>query len=327
MKPVFAILAFALLTTCCIASPPKATAPESKPPVYRILQSRTGKEMTLAQVADELAARDVVYFGELHDNAAGHQVYAELAKLLADRRPDFVLSMEMFERDVQGVVNDYLLGRIDEATFLKHSRPWKNYARDYRPLVELARERKRDVIAGNLPRPVASRVASKEGTMSPFLPRTTTSPLDKYWELFGEAMKDHPGAAGGGDTADLVVRMYRAQCAKDDAMAEGMADYLATNPHRQPLVIQCNGSFHSDYGLGTAARLAQRTPLAQAAIISMIAVPDVAKADVTDDRKKAHYLLIVPAPPKPAVNAKSTMKAKPPAKAGAKKLPETKPKG
>jgi uncharacterized iron-regulated protein len=330
MKSLFAILALSLLTTYCVAGPPQATAPESKPPVYRFIQSRTGKELTLTQVADELAARDVVYFGELHDNAAGHQVYAELAKLLADRRPDFVLSLEMFERDVQGVVNDYLRGRIDEAAFLKHSRPWKNYARDYKPLVELARERKRDVIAGNLPRPVASRVARKEGCLSPFLPRTTTAPLDRYWELFGEAMQDHPGAKGpgagaGADAADVVGRMYRAQCAKDDAMAEGIADYLATNPHREPLVIHCNGSFHSDYGLGTAMRLAQRAPLAQAAIISMIAVPDVAKADVTDDRKRAHYLLIVPAPPKPPAPAKPPAKAKP-AKSDKKKLPETKPK-
>ena len=68
----------------------------------------------------------MVYFGELHDNVTGHQVYAELAKLLADRRTDLVISMEMFECDVQGVLNDYLRGRIDEATFLKHSRPWKN---------------------------------------------------------------------------------------------------------------------------------------------------------------------------------------------------------
>jgi uncharacterized iron-regulated protein len=256
----------------------------------------------------------VVYLGELHDNVAGHQVYAELAKLLADRRPDFVISMEMFERDVQGVVNDYLRGRIDEAAFLKHSRPWKEYARDYRPLVELARERKQDVIAGNLPRPVAGKVASKEGSMSPFLPRATTAPLDRYWELFAETMKGHPGADGA------VERMYRAQCAKDDAMAEGIADYLATHPHRQPLVIHCTGSFHTDYGLGTAARLAQRAPLAQAAIVSMIAVPDVAKAEATNDRKKAHYLLIVTAPPKPPAPAK------PPEK-GEKKPAQPKPKG
>jgi uncharacterized iron-regulated protein len=315
MKSLFSILSLTLFPTWCFADPPKTTAPQTKLPAYRLIHCRTGKEMTLAQVADELAARDVVYFGELHDNVAGHQVYAELAKLLTDRRPDFVLSMEMFERDVQGVVNDYLRGRIDEATFLRHSRPWKNYARDYRPLIELTRERRRDVIAGNLPRPVASKVASKEGSTSPFLPRATTAPLDRYWELFNEAMKGHPGADGGFD------RMYRAQCAKDDAMAEGIADYLETNPHRQPLVIHCNGNFHSDYGLGTAARLAQRAPLAQAAIVSMVAVPNVAKADVTNDCKRAHYLLIVTAP------EKTPAPAKPSQKAVEKKLPKTKPKG
>jgi len=271
---------------------PKRKAPEANP-AYRLIHCRTGKEISITQLADDLSSRDVVYFGELHDNVCGHQVYAELARLLADRRADLVISMEMFERDVQGVVNDYLRGRIGEAEFLKHGRPWKDYVRDYKPLIELARERKLDVIAGNLPRPVARKVSSKEGSMSPFLPRTTTAPMDQYWELFGEAMKEHPGADGA------VERMYRAQCAKDDAMAEGIADYLASNPHRQPLVIHCNGSFHSDYGLGTAARLAARVPLAQAAIISMIAFPDVAKADVSNSIKKAHYLLVVPAPPKP----------------------------
>jgi uncharacterized iron-regulated protein len=293
---------------------PSASA-DPQPPAYRLVHSRTGQEMTLTQLAEELAARDVVFFGELHDNVAGHQVYAELAKLLVERRIDLVLSMEMFERDVQGVVNDYLRGRIDEATFLKHSRPWPNYAQDYKPLLELARARKLDVIAGNLPRPVASKVASKEGSTSPFLPRITTAPMDRYWELFGEAMKGHPNADGA------VERMYRAQCAKDDAMAEGIADYLAANPHRQPLVIHCNGNFHSDYGLGTATRFARRTPLAQVAILSMIAVPDVAKADLTQERKKAHYLLVVPAPAKPATVVK------PPEKPGEKKPTETKPKG
>jgi uncharacterized iron-regulated protein len=312
MKPRFLLLALMLLPTDSFANPPKTPALEIKPPGYRFLHCRTGDDVTLAQVAEELAARDVVYFGELHDHVAGHQIYVELTNLLADRRPDFVLSLEMFERDVQGVVNDYLRGRIDEATFLKYSRPWKNYVRDYKPLVELTRERKRDVIAGNLPLHVAAQVASKEGSLSPFLPRVTTAPLDRYWELFRETMKGHPGAEGG------LERLYRAQCAKDDAMAEGIANYLATNPHRQPLVIHCNGNFHSDYGLGTAVRLAQRVPLAQVAIISMIAVADVANADVTNDRKKAHYLLIVTAP------QKSTAPAKPPVKSGEKNVQETK---
>ncbi|MFO0938532.1 MAG: ChaN family lipoprotein [Gemmataceae bacterium] len=266
---------------------------DAKTPVFRLIHSRTGKEVTLQQMADDLAARDVVYFGELHDNVTGHRVYANLASELVTRRPDAVISMEMFEKDVQGVLNDYLRGRVDEATFLKFSRPWKDYARDYKPLVELARDRKLDVLAANLPRPVASKVASKEGSTSPFLPKLTTAPQDQYWELFAETMKGHPGMEGA------VERMYRAQCAKDDAMAESMAGYITTNPHRHPLVIHCNGNFHSDYGLGTMYRLTTRLPLLQSANISMIAVADVAKADVTTDMKKAHYLLIVPAPPKP----------------------------
>lgn len=275
----------------------------STTPAYRLVHSRTGKELTLAQVADDLATKDIAFFGEFHDNVVGHQAYAELAKLVAERRPDLVISMEMFERDTQGVMNDYLRGRIDEPAFLQHSRPWKDYVRDYRPLVELARTKKLDVIAGNLPRSVASKVASKEGSTSPFLPRRTTAPADRYRELFDETMKGHPGVEGATD------RMYQAQCAKDDAMAEGIADYLNANPHRQPLVIHCNGNFHSDYGLGTAMRVAQRVPLAQQAIISMIAVPDVATADFSNHRKKAHYLLIVPSPavvPKPKSNAAPT---------------------
>lgn len=277
---------FALLLLSAQPSPPPTAT-------YRLIHSRTGQELTLAALADELATRDVVFFGELHDNIVGHQVYGELAGLLAERRPDLVISMEMFERDTQGVVSDYIRDRIDEPSFLKHSRPWKDYARDYRPLIELARARKSDVIAGNLPRPVAAKVASKDGSASQFLPRFTTAPKDRYWELFVEAMKDHPGAEGS------VDRMYQSQCAKDDAMAEGIADYVNSNPHRQPLVVHCNGNFHSDYGLGTAARVAQRIPLAQQAVISMVAAPDVTKAEIINHRKKGHYLLIVPKPPEP----------------------------
>lgn len=290
-----------LAVLLAFADPPVAPPPR---PVkeFRLVETRSGRELSPGQLAAELAARDVVYFGELHDNVVGHRVYSQLAGLIADRHPDVVIAMEMFERDVQGVVDDYLRGRIDEPTFLKHSRPWKEYARDYRPLIELARARKLDVIAGNLPRPVAAKVASKEGTTSPYLPRSTTAPQDRYWDFFTETMKGHAGADGG------MERMYRAQCAKDDAMAEGIADYLGSHPHREPLVIQCNGNFHSDYGLGTATRVAQRVPLAQSAVISMIAVPDVARADVAKDLAKAHYLLIVPAPPKPAVPVQPLVK-------------------
>jgi hypothetical protein len=90
--------------------------------------------------------------------------------------------------------------------------------------------------------------------------------------------------------------MYRAQCAKDDAMAEGIAEYLASRPNRTPLVVHRCGNFHCDYGLGTVARLHERAPLLQVAVVSMAAVPDVAKPDLAKHLRKAHYLLLVPQP-------------------------------
>jgi hypothetical protein len=58
MKPLFFILALTLLPTSSFANSPKTPAPETKAPAYRLIHSRTGNEMTLAQVADALAARD-----------------------------------------------------------------------------------------------------------------------------------------------------------------------------------------------------------------------------------------------------------------------------
>ena len=69
------------------------------------------------------------------------------------------VSLEMFERDVQGVVDGYLAGSIPESQFLQESRPWPRYATDYRPLVEMAKSEGWTVVAANLPRRVASAVA------------------------------------------------------------------------------------------------------------------------------------------------------------------------
>jgi uncharacterized iron-regulated protein len=72
----------------------------------------------------------------------------------------------MFERDVQDILDAYLEGNISEKTFLKQSRPWPNYLKDYRPLIEFARKKGMPVIAANIPRGTAAAVAM-ENKVSP----------------------------------------------------------------------------------------------------------------------------------------------------------------
>ena len=92
---------------------------------------------------------DAVLVGEIHTDPVGHWVEAELVRRALGRfdigeesgalRP-MALSMEMFERDVQEVVNEYMADLITESQFMSSARPWEFYATDYRPMVESPRK-------------------------------------------------------------------------------------------------------------------------------------------------------------------------------------------
>src|SRR5439155_26773523 len=114
------------------------------------------------------------------------------------------LALEMFERDVQDVLDEYVSALIVEQHFKDASRPWKNYVQDYRPLVEFARANKLAVLASNAPRRYVNRVGrlgaaslrdipdpSRRGL--PPLPYGAASPA--YTAKFNDLMKNGHGPA------------------------------------------------------------------------------------------------------------------------------------
>ncbi len=228
---------------------------------YRIVESQSGDAMSISDLADALVDQDVVFLAEEHDNKAAHRTHLELVKELHGLRPYMVISLEMFERDVQQDLMMYLLDYIGEEEFLRDARPWANYEEDYRPFVEYAKAEGLMVIAANVPRALAAQVA-QEGLEAvagnAYAAREVSVPKDEYWEAFGEAMAEHLGA---GDEEDLL-RFYQAQCLKDDTMAESIVDYLVGDRQRggNALVVHVNGRMHSDGGMGTAARVRLRDP-------------------------------------------------------------------
>jgi uncharacterized iron-regulated protein len=262
------------------------------PPGCLIVEARDGRTITLEEAAEDLARRDVVFLGEDHDSQMGHQAQLAIAQAIHARHKGVILSLEMFERDVQGLLDDYVRGRIDEAAFLKQARPWKDYQTHYRPLIEWAKGAELDILAANVPRAAAKAVSdgeTPEPRWAPFLPRSTTVPEDAYWQRFQAAMKGHVGAEG----SEALRRYYAAQCLKDDAMAETIADALARNGHRRMIVIHLCGKFHSDFGEGTAKRVLTRRPLTQMAVLTMEGIK-TAEQDITDARQRGHYVVAVP---------------------------------
>src|SRR5215210_6532879 len=125
----------------------------------RVFDTAEGRFIDFETMIAALTAASVVFVGEQHDDPNTHRLELAILEGLRRRKVTPVVSLEMFDRDVQGAVREYLEGRIGEDEMLKTARPWPRYATDYRPLIELAREQHWQVAAANVPRRIASIVA------------------------------------------------------------------------------------------------------------------------------------------------------------------------
>lgn len=286
-------------------SPAASPAPSYVP--HRVVRTAKQRFEDFETLAAELAHADIIFFGEQHNDPATHRMQLALLEAVARRRDDVVLSLEMFERDVQPLLDGYLNGTHPEDSLLAGGRPWPRYRTDYRDLVELARARGWPVIAANIPRPMAAAV-SRAGlgfldTLSAdrrvFAAAELACPVgrDPYFTRFLATMDgmptNHGGPGGPEDPAarqQALVRIYQAQCAKDETMAESIA--AAWRPGT--LVIHMNGAFHSDFHLGTVNRAGRRLPKgARIRVITAVPVTDLDAVDRTSDRKRADWLIYV----------------------------------
>jgi len=261
----------------------------TRAPDWRAIDGRSGAPVSFEQMADELSRMDVVFLGEVHDSAIGHELQLAMTRALHERVRRLAVSLEMIERDCQLDLDLYLSGRIDEADFVERSRPWGNYYRDYRPVVEFARREGLPVIAGNIPRYLARRVARKglEDVARELLaPREVLAEPGPYRERFVQAMGGH-----GGMQDAVMDRVYASQCIKDEAMAESIADHLEREPGT--LVVHWVGKFHSDYHLGTVENLLRRIPGLRVGVVSMFPGTRNPKKITPEQRSAGDFLWLV----------------------------------
>ena len=215
---------------------------------------------------DMLLEYNIVFFGEEHGSRMSHDAELSLLKGLAKRDPKIVLALEMFERDVQEILNDYLKGKISEKTFLRKSRPWPDYKRDYRPLIEFAKKKKIPVIAANIPRRAAAAV-SMANAISPevvgedriYLPKRVHLRSKTYYKLFAASMEtmDHSAPMKG----MAVDGLFKAQVLKDAVMAASLDPFLDRR------IFFCCGHFHSDFHLGIPYQLKKNHPKLKIAVM------------------------------------------------------------
>jgi uncharacterized iron-regulated protein len=242
------------------------------------------RAVPLDALADRLATYDVVFYGESHGHDGVHLQEMKLLAALYRRDAHWVLSLEQFERDVQGVVDEYLTGRVGENALMDKGRAWNNYASSYRPLVLFAKEQHLPVIAAEAPGWTISCIG-QAGTevLDKFTPeerswvaREVHTDDGAYRDKFMNFLGGSPGHGGGGDGSPAALaraqRSFAAQAARDDTMAESIESALRKHPGYK--VLHITGSFHAESFLGTVERLRLRDPSLKIAVIDPVAVDD-----------------------------------------------------
>ena len=238
---------------------------------------------------DMLMDYNVIFIGEEHESRVSHHAELTILKGLAKRDSNMVLALEMFERDVQKILDAYLKRKISEKEFLEQSRPWPNYLEDYRPLIEFAKKERMPVIAANIPRRAAAAVAMANklspdvmGEDRKYLPQILHLKSKDYYKRFAALMRELPHSTPM--KSMKVNGLYKAQVLKDSVMAASIEPFL---DHR---ILFCCGHFHCDYHLGIPYQLQRNHPRLEIAVIAMAA--SVENLVMEDRSKVADFIWV-----------------------------------
>lgn len=239
---------------------------------FHIYNSK-GKRVSYKKMMKQLSGKDVVLFGELHNNPIAHWLQIKVSRSLLADGP-IVMGAEMIEADNQEALNRYLSGEIDHDGLDSLARLWPNYVTDYKPLVDIALEVGFPFIATNVPRRYASKVY-REGVealeelseedkawIAP-LPFPYDSSLSQY-----QAMLEMMGGHGG-------ENFPKAQAIKDATMAW----FIVQNLQPGSTFIHFHGSFHSNYYQGIMWYLNEYREGLTIATINTILAEDISKVD------------------------------------------------
>lgn len=250
------------------------------------LYTKDGKKTTYKKLLAAAADTQVALFGEHHDNSLIHWLQLELTKDLAEKK-SLVLGAEMIEADNQKQLDQYLAGQINQKAFDTVARLWNNHKTDYKPLVDLAKDKKFPFIATNVPRRYASMVykkgleelnnlkAEEKEWIAP-LPIAYDATLPGYVEMLKMS------GGHGGDN------LPKAQAIKDATMAY----FINKNLKPGTVFVHYNGTYHSDNFEGINWYLKKYNPGVKIVTIAAVSQKDVSTLE-KEHLNKADFILVV----------------------------------
>lgn len=260
-------------------------------PVY-VLYNQDGKSVKYSKMMKDIADADIVLFGENHNNSLIHWFELQVTKSMFEQEPNLILAAEMFESDDQLIIDEYLAGKYDHKMFSDEAKLWKNYATDYKPLMDFAKENDLHFVASNIPRRYA-RMVYKRGIESldslDDQAKNYIAPLPFEIDLSLPGYKYMIESMGSHAPKGSIENMAKSQASKDATMAHFILQAASSGTR----VIHYNGAFHSNNFDGINHYLLAGNPDLKIITISMSDQEDINALD-EDKIELANYIFAIP---------------------------------
>lgn len=215
----------------------------------QIIRIRDGKSTSLQEMVDEVSSARAIFIGENHNNPAHHRTELDVIRGLHEKGDDLAIGLEMFKKENQKSLDDWIAGKIPERRFIPvFLENWGFDWKLYRDIFLYAREHKIPLVGLNVPQEITRKVA-KTGFLSLTDEERMKLPPGVTCELDQEYM-DHLVRIFQytGHTESSFVFFCEAQVLWDQAMAWYLTEYMNNNPEKTIIVLA--GAIHAwKYGI------------------------------------------------------------------------------
>ncbi|HOI96773.1 MAG TPA: ChaN family lipoprotein [Syntrophobacter fumaroxidans] len=206
-----------------------------------LLRLSDRREVRLHEAVYDWKSVKVVLVGELHNEKKHHEIQLEVIRALHNTGLQVAVGMEMFRRESQGVIDEWVRGTLSEAAFQRAyydnwNSPWPLYA----DIFHYAREKKIPIVGLNVSREITRQVAEKGFAslgekQKKDLPPVSCAVDESYRKFIRRAMGIH------GHHGMNFNNFCEAQILWDAAMAWHTVQYLKAHPQRTIVILAGNG--------------------------------------------------------------------------------------
>lgn len=206
---------------------------------------------------DDLADSRVVYVGEVHTEAAHHEIQLQIIRSLTARKSKTMVGMEMFDFTYQPVLDRWSAGDLAREAFLEETHWRVNWGFDfglYESILDYVRSEHLPLIGLNVPfyLPPRVRVGGLQNLQQrhkALLPSQIDTSVESHREHIKSVFERHHFFK-----ETNFENFYQAQCLWEDAMAESIARNLGDG---SMIVVIGNG--HIVFKFGVPDRAYRRT--------------------------------------------------------------------